>query len=71
MKINKISKSNLITHKDDIIVNMFTRYEGFTLRQLIPAEYDSLFLKYLEIKEQRSKPIDLPGQQTLWEEPKT
>ena len=65
MKIKKISS---IDNREDAIMYMFNACRGDVLRQLIPAEYKDLLVQYEEIKAQRSKPRDLEGQQTLWEE---
>jgi hypothetical protein len=48
---------------------MFNNYDGNALRKLIPAEYDSLLGNYWDIRKERSKTVDLPGQLHLFEEP--
>ena len=65
MRIKKISAVN---NQEDAIVRIFTACRGDILKELIPAEYDALLVRYEEIKRRRSKPSDLPGQQTLWKE---
>jgi len=65
MRIKKISAVN---NQEDAIVRIFAACRGNILKELIPAEYDALLVRYEEIKRKRSKPSDLPGQQTLWKE---
>jgi hypothetical protein len=62
MKIKKIST---ISNQEDAIMHIFTVCRGDILSQLIPVEYNELFERYKEIKAERSKPKDLPGQQTF------
>lgn len=62
MKIKKISAIN---NQEDVIVHIFTVCRGDILSQLIPAEYNELLERYKKIKMERSKPRDLPGQQTF------
>ena len=66
MKIKKISRKNLIVNKENAIVHMFNNYSGLILKQLIPAEYDSLLKEYEKIKKERNKTKDLPGQMFLF-----
>ena len=70
MKIIKSQRKNIIEDEDDAIMYIFNGCHGEILSKLIPAEYNDLLNRYLQIKAERNKTKDLPGQRTMFDDVK-